>query len=133
MYQKQREAKNFQVKMIHKDVRKTIVPSFMFLSNLSKSVVLCGENVNIIKFSPLNEWNNKYIWFSRKFFVFYRKWEIKNVVVLDVQSAAHLKAFLIKQGMHFLHVASVLGMCSGMCVQSHASYAEACVGGSWIL
>ena len=34
--------------------------------------------------------------------MFYRKWKIKNVVVLDVQSAAHLDAFLIKQGMFFV-------------------------------
>ena len=36
----------FQVKAIRKDVRvrKTIVPSFMFLFNLSKSVVLCVKN-----------------------------------------------------------------------------------------
>ena len=31
----------FQVKAISKDVRKTIVPSFMFVFNLSKSVALC--------------------------------------------------------------------------------------------
>ena len=34
-----------QVKAINKDVRKMIVPSFMFLFNLSKSIVLC---VNIV-------------------------------------------------------------------------------------
>ena len=33
--------------------------------------------------------------------MFYRKWKIKNVIVLDVQSAAYLEAFLIKQGMLF--------------------------------
>ena len=33
--------------------------------------------------------------------MFYRKWKIKNVVVLDVRSAAHLEAFLIKQGVLF--------------------------------
>ena len=54
----------------------------------------------IIQFSPLNQWNNKYTWFSRKIFLFYWKWKIKNVV-LDVQSAAHLEAFLIKQGVLF--------------------------------
>ena len=35
----------FQVKAIAKDVRKTIVPSFMFLLNLSMSVVLCVEKM----------------------------------------------------------------------------------------
>ena len=113
---RKKRSKIFQVKTISKDVRKSIVPSFMFLSNLSKSVVLCRENVNIIQFSPLNEWNNEYTWFSPKIFVFYRKWEIKNVVVL---------LFLIKQGILFLHVSSVLGMCRGMHMQSHASYAKA--------
>ena len=43
-----------------------------------------------------------------------------------MQSAADLEAFLIKQGMFFLHVCNVLGMCGGIRVQSHASYAEAC-------
>ena len=32
----------------------------------------------------------------------YRKWKIKNIVALDVRSAAHLEAFLIKQGVLFL-------------------------------
>ena len=35
-------------------------------------------------------------------FVFYRKWKMKNVVVLGVRSAAHLEAFWIKQGVLFL-------------------------------
>ena len=39
--QKEKRSKVFQVKAITKDVRKMIVPSFMFLFNLSKSVVLC--------------------------------------------------------------------------------------------
>ena len=39
-YQKEKRSKIFQVKTISKDVRKAIVSSFMFLSNLSKSVVL---------------------------------------------------------------------------------------------
>ena len=39
-YQKEKRSKNFQVKTTSKDVRKAIVSSFMFLSNLSKSVVL---------------------------------------------------------------------------------------------
>ena len=34
--------------------------------------------------------------------MFYRKWKIKNFVVLDVRSATHLEALLIKQGMLFL-------------------------------
>ena len=46
----------FKVMTMSKDVRKTIVPSFMFLFNLLKSVILClnKENVNIIQFLPLN-------------------------------------------------------------------------------
>ena len=57
-------------------------------------------------------------------FVFYRKWNIKSVA-LDVQSATHLEAFLIKQGMLFLHISNVLGMCRGVRMQLRASYAEA--------
>ena len=41
LYQKEKKSKIFQVKTLSKDVRKTIVPSFMFLFNFSKSVVLC--------------------------------------------------------------------------------------------
>ena len=48
-----------------------------------------------------------------------------NVVVLDVQSATHLEAFLIKQGMLFLHISNVLGVCRGVRMQLRASYAEA--------
>ena len=43
--QKETRSKMFQVKVISKDVRKTIVPSFMFLFNLSKSVVLCVKKM----------------------------------------------------------------------------------------
>ena len=43
---KKRRSKMFQVKVISKDVRKTIVPSFMFLFfNMSKSVVLCVKEM----------------------------------------------------------------------------------------
>ena len=43
---KKRRSKIFQVKVISKDVRKTIVPSFMFLFfNMSKSVVLCVKEM----------------------------------------------------------------------------------------
>ena len=42
-----------------------------------------------------------------------------------MQSAAHLEAFLITQGVLFLHISSVLGMCRGICVQLHSSYAKA--------
>ena len=34
--------------------------------------------------------------------MFYRNGKIKNTVVLDVRSAAHIEAFLIKQGVLFL-------------------------------
>ena len=43
--QKEKRSKMFQVKAITKDVRKTIVPSFMFLFNLSTSVVLCVKKM----------------------------------------------------------------------------------------
>ena len=42
---KEKRSKMLQVKVISKDVRKTIVPSFMFLFNLSKSVVLCVKKM----------------------------------------------------------------------------------------
>ena len=52
--------------------------------------------------------------------MFYRKRKIKNVVVLDKQSAAHLTAFLIKQNMLFLfHVSNVLGVCSDRTPHMH--------------
>ena len=44
--QKETRSKMFQVKIISKDVRKAIVPSFMFLLfNLSKSAVLCVKEM----------------------------------------------------------------------------------------
>ena len=47
------------------------------------------------------------------------------MVVLDVRSAAHLEAFLIKQGMLFLNVSNVLRVCRGVRMRSHVSYTEA--------
>ena len=47
--------------------------------------------------------------------MFYRKWKVKNVVVLDVQSATHLEAFLIKQGVLFFARLQCF-----MCAQRHA-------------
>ena len=88
-------------KTISKDIRKTIVPSFMFLFNYFE---VCRPLYNENKTYNFHQWpneiKNKHTWFSRKIFVFYRKWKIKNVV-LDVRSAAHLKAFWIKQGVLF--------------------------------
>ena len=46
--QKEKRSKMFQVKEISKDTRKTIVPSLMFLFNLSKSVVLCVKKMEIL-------------------------------------------------------------------------------------
>ena len=44
--QKEKRSKMLQVKVISKDVRKTIVPSFMFLFfNLLKSVILCVKQM----------------------------------------------------------------------------------------
>ena len=40
-----KRSKMFHVKRISKDVRKTIVPSFMFLFNLLKSVILCVKKM----------------------------------------------------------------------------------------
>ena len=73
-----------------------------------------------------NEIKKKHTWFSRKIFTFYRKWKIKNAVVLDVRSAAHLETFLIKQGVLFLHVSNVSGVYRGVRLRSHVWYAEAC-------
>ena len=56
--------------------------------------------------------------------MFYRKWKIKNVIVLDLRSATHFEAFLMKQGMLSLHISNVLGMCRGMHVRWQASYAK---------
>ena len=55
--QKEMRSKMFQVKVISKGIRKTIVPSFMFLFFYSVKVCrpLCKGNVNIIQFSPLNQ------------------------------------------------------------------------------
>ena len=141
MYQKEKRSRIFQVKTISKDVRKTIVPSFMFLFNSFEVCrSLCKENKNIIQFHHwTNEIKNKYTWFSCKIFVFYRKWKIKNTIVLDVRSAAHLEAFWIKKGVLFLHVSNVLGVCRGVRLWLHALYAEACLCsaffafGSWTI
>ena len=43
--QKEKRSKMFQIKAIRKDVRKKIVPSLMFLLNLSMSVVLCVKKM----------------------------------------------------------------------------------------
>ena len=45
--QKEKKRKLFQVKVISKDLRKMIVPSFMFLFNLSKSVAFCMKKMLI--------------------------------------------------------------------------------------
>ena len=48
MYQKEKRNKIFQVKAISKDIRKTIVPLFMFLFNSFKVCrTSCKENKNI--------------------------------------------------------------------------------------
>ena len=44
--QKEKRSKMLQVKVISKDARKTIVPSFMFLFfNLPKSVIVCVKEM----------------------------------------------------------------------------------------
>ena len=56
LYQKERRSKVFQVKTISKDVRKMIVPSFMFLFNsFNVCCSLSKETKNVIQFSPLNK------------------------------------------------------------------------------
>ena len=56
LYKKEKRSTFFQVETISKDVRKTIVPSFMFLFNsFEVSLSCCKENKNIIQFSPLNQ------------------------------------------------------------------------------
>ena len=51
-----KRSKMFQVKVISNDIRKTIVPSFMFLCfNLSKSVILC-VNGNAKKLHQTLDW-----------------------------------------------------------------------------
>ena len=40
-----KRSKMLQVKAISKNVRETIVPSFMFLFNLWKSIVLCVKKM----------------------------------------------------------------------------------------
>ena len=101
LYQKEKRSKIFQVKTISKDVRKTIVPSFVFLFNLSKSVFLI--------------------------FVFYRKWKVKNIVVLDVRSAAHFEAFFNQARLAFFRTSLMFYVGRGVRVRLHASYAKACV------
>ena len=43
--QKEKRGKMFQVKAASKDVKKTIVPSSMFLFTLSRSVALCVKKM----------------------------------------------------------------------------------------
>ena len=51
-----KEAEFVQVKTISKDVRKTIVPSFMFRFNSFEACrSLCKENKNTIQCSSLNQ------------------------------------------------------------------------------
>ena len=52
----------------------------------------------------------------------YEKWKIKNFVVLDLPHA--LKLFESNKMCFFLHVSNVSGVCKGMHVWSHVSYAE---------
>ena len=50
---------------------------------------------------------------------------MKHIVVLEVRSAAHLEAFLVKQGVLFFAYLYVLDVFRGVRVRLHASYAEA--------
>ena len=55
LYKKEKRSRFFHIETISKDVRKTIVPSFMFLFNSFEVCRSCRkENKNIIQFSPLN-------------------------------------------------------------------------------
>ena len=103
----------FQVKTISKDVRKTIVPSFMFHFNSFE--VCCPWHVH----HWTNEIKYKHTWFSRKIFVFYRKWKIKSTVVLDMRSDSHLEDFLIKQGVLFFCRSLMFEVCVEVCTCDH--------------
>ena len=128
LYQKKMKNKIFQVKTLSKDVRKTTVQSFMFLSNSCEVCrPLCKQNKTCNFHHWINEIKSKHTWISRKIFVFYRKWKIKNTIVLDMRSAAHLEAFWIKKGVLFLHVFNVLGVCRGVRLWLRALYSEACL------
>ena len=62
-----------------------------FFLILLKSVVFYVKKIKTYNFQHwTNEIKNKHTWFSRKIFVFYRKWEIENAIVLDVLSFACL-------------------------------------------
>ena len=68
-----------------------------------------------------NEITNKYIWYSCKMFVLYRKWKIKNIVVF---SRTPWSLFNQTRHAFFLHVSNVLGICRGIPMRLHTSYAE---------
>ena len=64
-----------------------------------------------------NEIKNKHTWFSRKIFVFYKKWKIKNALVLDVRSASTfhtLKLFESNKACFLLPVSNVYA-CAEVC------------------
>ena len=103
--------KDFQVMMISKDVSNTckfikketltqvfsckfcklFKNTFLYRTNL----VAPSDNTTFTT-EPMKQQINTYNFFVRS--LFYRKWKIKNAVVLDVRSAAHL----INQGVLFL-------------------------------
>ena len=91
---KKRKAK---VKTISKDIEKRLVYHSCFF-------LICGSlsSLKKCKFSPLSQWNNNYTPDFIIKYLYFIKVEDKKVVVLDMWSAAHLEAFLIKQGMLFL-------------------------------
>ena len=60
-------------------------------------------------------------------FVFYRKWKVKNIVVLDVRSAAHFEAFFNQTRPAFFRTSLMFYVGRGVRVRLHASSAKACV------
>ena len=112
LYQKNKRSKTFQVKTISKGIRKTIVQSFMFLFDLSKSFVFSVKKMQI--YYNFHHWTNE---INKHDFLI---WSLYFVKVEDKKVA-----FLIKQGVLFLHICNVLSECRGLHMPWHTSYAKA--------
>ena len=117
---KKREAEFSRLRQVKMSEKWLFHYSCFFLI-LLKSVILSVKKIKIYyNFHHwTNETKNKYTWFSCKIFVLYRKWKIKSIVILDVWSATHLEVFWMKQGVLFLHVSNVLGVCRGVHMRWH--------------
>ena len=89
---------------------------------------LCKENKNAI-FSPLNQQNKKCTWFSCKIFVLEWKKKVKDKNCCFRRVICRTPWSFLNQIKHafFWHVSNVLGMCRGVRMRLHTSYAEACI------